>query len=116
MKNIDDCMKGEATLEMTYKSNENLEALLSMGVHGHFPLFHESWLQQKEFNEKKFIKLTGIERARAKKLFQMITKHRSLDHKKTLVLSFSESDRMIFMKAFLKLVEGKILDRKPEIH
>lgn len=101
---------------MTYRSNESLEALIQMGIHGFFPLFHDSWLKESDFQEKKFVKLTGIERARAKKLFQMVTKHRSLEHKKTLVFSLPEDDRVIFMKAFLKLVEGKILDQKPEIH
>lgn len=101
---------------MTYRSNESLEALIEMGIKGFYPLFHESWLKDGDFQEKKFIKLTGLERARAKKIFQMVTKHRSLEHKKTLVFSLQEEDRIIFMKAFLKLVEGKILDQKPEIH
>lgn len=109
-------ISGAITLEMTYRSNESLEALIEMGIKGFYPLFHESWLKNSDFQEKKFIKLTGIERARAKKLFQMVTKHRSLEHKKTLVFSLHEEDRIIFMKAFLKLVEGKILDQKPEIH
>ncbi len=106
----------EFFLEMTYRSNEALEALINMGTNGYFPLFHESWLSSDHFQEKRFIKLTGVERARAKKLFQLVTKHKSMDHKKTMLLSFTEEDRFIFMKAFFKLVEGKILDQKPEIH
>ncbi len=101
---------------MTYRSNESLEALIHMGIHGHFPLFHDSWINDQDFQTKRFIRLTGIERARAKKLFQQVTKHRTLEHKKTVLLSLSNEDRMIFMKAFFKLVEGKILDQKPEIH
>ena len=93
-----------------------MKALIHLGTQGHFPLFHYSWLADPVMKEKKFQKITGLERARAKKLFQRVSKHRQLEHKKTVLLSMDEEDRKLFMKAFLKLVEGKILDQKPEIH
>ncbi len=93
-----------------------MKALIHLGTQGHFPLFHSSWLKDPEMKEKKFQKITGLERARAKKLFQSVSKHRLLDRKITVLLSMSDDDRKLFMKAFLKLVEGKILDQKPEIH
>ncbi len=103
-------------LEMTYKPNESLEALIHMGMSGHYPLFHESWINEDCVLQSKNSKLTGLERARAKKLFSLLIKHKSLEHKKIFLLSFNLDDRLIFMKAFFKLVEGKILDQKPEIH
>ncbi len=93
-----------------------MKALIHLGTQGHFPLFHDLWIKDPELKEKKFHKITGLERARAKKLFQKVSKHRQLEHKKTVLLSMGEDDRKLFMKAFFRLVEGKILDLKPEIH
>lgn len=93
-----------------------MKALIHLGTQGHFPLFHELWMKDPEIKEKKFQKITGLERARAKKLFQQISKHRQLEHKKTVLQSMKNEDRILFMKAFFKIVEGKILDLKPEIH
>ena len=103
-------------MEINYRPEESMKALIHLGTQGHFPLFHSSWLTEPEMNEKRFHKITGLERARAKKLFQRVSKHRQLEHKKTVLQSRAEEDRKLFMKAFFKLVEGKILDQKPEIH
>jgi len=103
-------------LEINYRPEESMKALIHLGTQGHFPLFHDLWIKDPELKEKKFHKITGLERARAKKLFQKVSKHRQLDHKKTVLLSMGEDDRKLFMKAFFRLVEGKILDLKPEIH
>lgn len=93
-----------------------MKALIQLGTQGHFPLFQELWMKDPGIKEKKFQKITGLERARAKKLFQRVSKHRQLEHKKTVLLSMDDNDRILFMKAFFKLVEVKILDQKPEIH
>lgn len=93
-----------------------MKALIELGMAGFYPLFHDVWLQDPTIKEKKFHKITGIERARAKKLFNQVSKHKRLEHKKTILMSMSEDDRRLFMKAFFKIVEGKILDLKPEIH
>lgn len=103
-------------LEIHYRPEESMKALIHLGIQGHYPLFHELWMKDPEIKEKRFQKITGLERARAKKLFQLVSKHRQLDHKKTVLLSMNDGDRILFMKAFFKLVEGKILDLKPEIH
>ncbi len=103
-------------MEIQYRPEESMKALIHLGTQGHFPLFHSSWLTDPELKEKKFHKITGLERARAKKLFNRVSKHRQLEHKKTVVLSMLDDDRKLFMKAFFKLVEGKILDQNPEIH
>ena len=106
----------EDCLDISYRPEESMKALIQLGTTGHFPLFHEIWLTDPDIKEKRFQKITGQERARAKKLFQQVSKHRQLEHKKTVLLSMNDEDRKLFMKAFFKLVEGKILDLKPEIH
>jgi len=93
-----------------------MKALIQLGMLGHFPLFHDVWMNDPDIKERRFQKITGLERARAKKLFQQVSKHRQLEHKKIVLLSMNDDDRLIFMKAFFKLVEGKILDQKPELH
>lgn len=103
-------------MEISYRPEDSMKALIQMGTQGHFPLFHSSWLSDPEIKGRKFSKITGLERARAKKLFQRVSKHRQLEHKKTVLIAMSEEDRKLFIKAFFKLVEGKILDQKPEIH
>ncbi len=103
-------------MDIQYRPEQSMKALIHLGTFGHFPLFHECWLSDPELGDKRFLKITGIERARAKKLFQIVSKHRKLEHKKTVLISMEDNDRKIFMKAFFKLVEGRILDQKPELH
>ena len=79
-----------------------MKALINLGTQGHYPLFHDLWLKDPEIKEKKFQKITGLERARAKKLFFRVSKHRQLDHKKTVLLSMNDGDRILFIKAFFK--------------
>lgn len=103
-------------MDITYRPEESMKALIHLGTTGHFPLFHDIWMNDPDMKEKRFQKITGIERARAKKLFQQVSKHRQLEHKKTVLISMCDEDRKLFMKAFFKLVEGKILDQRPELH
>ena len=102
-------------MNLSYRPEESMKALINIGMSGHYPLFYDAWLNDPEFKEKRFSKITGLERAKAKKLFQQVSKHRSLEHKKVALMSMSDEDRKIFIKAFFKMVEGKILDQKPEL-
>ena len=101
---------------MTYRPEESMKALIMLGIHGHFPLFLDEWIQDPTIKEKRFAKISGNERAKAKKLFSRVSKHKSLEHKKIVVLSMSDDERTLFIKAFFKIVEGKILDQKMELH
>lgn len=103
-------------MDILYRPEESMKALIQLGVVGYYPLFHEIWMNDPDIKERRFQKISGLERARAKKLFQQVSKHRQLEHKKTVLISMSDDDRKIFMKAFFKLVEGKILDQKMELH
>lgn len=103
-------------MDFTYKPEESMKALISLGVQGHFPLFLDVWLNDPTIKERRFSKITGLERAKAKKLFSRVSKHRSLEHKKIVVQSMNDEERSLFMKAFFKIVEGKILDQRPELH
>ncbi len=102
-------------MELNYKPEDSMKALIQLAISGHYPLFLDQWINELEIY-KRTNKITGLERAKAKKLFQKVLKHRTLEHKKIVVMSMNDEDRNLFIKAFLKLVEGKILDQKPEIH
>ena len=103
-------------MDINYRPEESMKALINLGVQGHFPLFHESWITSNSLNQKNLLKITGVERARVKKLFNNVLKHRHLERKKIILLSMSDEDRNLFIKAFIHLVEGKILDQKMELH
>lgn len=102
-------------MNFDYKPEDSMKALIQLAISGHYPLFHDQWINDSNL-QKKSTKITGFERAKAKKLFQQVLKHRTLEHKKIVVMSMNDEDRFLFMKAFFKLVEGRILDQKPEIH
>ena len=106
----------EDFLNISYRPEESMKALIQLGTVGFFPLFHDIWLNDPDVKQKRFQKITGVERARAKMLFQLVSKHRQLEHKKTVLQSMCDEDRKLFIKAFFKLVEGKILDQRMELH
>lgn len=95
---------------MTYKPEESLEALIEMGSKGHYPLFYDEWLKMPFIKHKNFFKLTGTERTRAKKLFALISKHKRIEHKRTIISAFEQKDRELFIKAFMNLVQSKAIN------
>jgi hypothetical protein len=99
-------------LEETRRSNEkSLKSLIDLGTKGFFPMFYDTWLHDAKNGETKT--LTSHEKRKAKIIMEKLQKHKSIERKKTLLLSLTLKERNYFVKAFLKLVEGKILDEKP---
>ncbi len=99
-------------MEFHHRSNQSIKSLVELGVKGFFPLFEKEWIWEARENSKK---LTGNEKVKAKKLFKRVSQHRSLDRKKTVLISLDEKERNLFIRAFLKMVENKILDLKLEL-
>ncbi|MBT3584851.1 MAG: hypothetical protein HN509_08080 [Halobacteriovoraceae bacterium] len=102
---------------MDYLSNRtdpSFKSLIEMGTKGFYPLFDPRWLN--EFSTQESNKLNTKEKAKAKRLWQRLSKHKSIERKKTILLSLTDEDRLLFIKAFFQTVEGKILDKNPEIH
>jgi Leu/Phe-tRNA-protein transferase len=100
-------------LEFYDRNDRSIKSLVELGAKGHFPLFDSNWLS--EFYNVTPKKLTGHEKVEAKKLLKRVSKHRSLERKKTVILSMKESERHLVLKAFFKMVENKILDEKPQL-
>lgn len=103
----------ETKLEFHHKQDKSIKTLVELGANGYFPLFENNWLQDVSNPNKK---LTGNEKVKAKNLFKRVLQHKSIERKKTVVFSMCEEDRVLFIKAFLKMVEGNILDKKIELH
>lgn len=108
-------IREDEKLEETRRSNEkSIQRLVELGTKGFFPLFYESWVHEAKVEGE--VKLSSHEKRKAKVIMQKLLKHKSLERKKTLLLSLDSRERNYFVKAFLKMVEGKILDAKPELH
>ena len=91
-----------------------MKTLIDLGIKGHYPLFHRRWLNDLYDNLNK--KLNKSEKKIARQIMKRVEKHKSLERKKTVLLSLQEAERIIFMKAFFDLVENRILDNKPDLH
>jgi len=100
-------------LEFYYRHDKSLKSLIELGALGHYPLFEPSWVQEALESNKK---LTGNEKSKAKTLLKKLCDHRTIDRKKTVLFALKPSDRKVVIKAFIKLVEGKILDKGMELH
>ena len=80
-----------------------------MGVNGHLPLFDTSWINSIDFDYKK-IDLSDSEIKKAQKLMENLGKHKCLDRQKTVLFAMNQKDRELIIKAFLTIVEDKVLD------
>ena len=95
------------------KKEKSLKSLIELGVKGHFPLFHPEWANEVILEGKK--PLTKKEKIKAKEIMNRLLNHRSLERKRIILLSLELKEREIFIRAFLDMVEGKIMDRRPEL-
>ncbi|MEI8348270.1 MAG: hypothetical protein WCG27_12440, partial [Pseudomonadota bacterium] len=80
----------------------------------HFPLFHPSW--PKKIGNLKNKALTAKEKKKAGEILRRLCQHRSLERKKTIFHTLAVEEQELFIRAFLKLVENKILDKKVKLH
>jgi hypothetical protein len=104
----------EVYLDFNKMGNDpEIASLVEFGTRGHFPLFYPQWFYEVFSSQNKC--LSKSDEDRAKKILKKLQKHKSLDRKKTLLSSLNKDERDLFIKSFLKIVEGKILDKKPEL-
>ena len=99
-------------MEFYHRTDRSIHHLVELGTFGHFPLFDIDWILEVGPQRNK---LTGNEKVKAKKLLERLCVHRSIERKKVVLTGMDPIDRQLVVRAFLKLVEGKILDRRPEI-
>lgn len=59
--------------------------------------------------------MNKADRLKAKSLLKKISGHNCLEKQKVLFSTFTDSDRALVLKAFLELIEGRILDANPQL-
>lgn len=91
--------------------NEQMKSLIELGRNGHFPLFHESWIE--EVSREKNTRPNKADQKKAKEIMDKLAQHKNLDRKRTLLLSLPEAERKLFIKEFFSLVEQSILEERP---
>lgn len=96
-----------------YRSEKSLKSLIEMGTHGHFPLFFDEWIGELGGAD---LNLTEREGYKAKRILERLKEHRSIERQKIVLMGLGERERKLVVKAFLKMVETKILDKRPELH
>lgn len=96
-----------------HRSEKSLKSLIEMGTNGHFPLFFDEWI-----GELGSLNLSLSEREgyKAKRLLERIKEHRTIERQKVVLMGLTERERQLVMRAFIKMVETKILDKRPELH
>lgn len=100
-------------MEFYYRNDQSLKSLIHLATLGHYPLFEQEWLQEATASRNK---LTGNEKSKAKTLLKRLCDHRTIERKKVVLSALSSSERRVVIKAFLKLVESRIIDANPELH
>ena len=96
------------------QQEESWKSLVELGTKGFFPLFLPAWIE--EVFARKSKRPKHKDEARALEVMNRISRHRSLERKKTVLLDMDDGDRDSFIRYFIKMVEGRILDTNPEIH
>ena len=102
---------------MEYQKQNNfygIKSLIELGVHGHFPLFPQEWFLN--FSLKFEEKISKTEKEKAQKIINRLGKHKNLNRKRTILYSLNDEERYIFLKVFFRMVEGRILNNKLELH
>ena len=94
---------------------EKINSIIELGVKGYFPLFYQEWLGEYK-KLQKTIRSNPQTRKFAQKTIGRLNKHRKLDRKRTVLSSLSKNQLMVFINEFMRIVERKILNSKPEIH
>jgi len=98
---------------LTQRKTPSMNSLIEMATHGHYPILENEWINDIVSEGKR---LTESEKKKAQKILKRVSEHRSLERQKTVIFSMNEKERSLFIKAFLNLVEGRILDDKPQLH
>ena len=93
-------------LEFHHKNSRSLKSLVAIGAEGLFPIFEKEWILEARKTTRK---LTGNEKVKAKGLFKRIGEHDSLERKKIALAEMGDEERVLFVRAFMKMVEDRVL-------
>ncbi|MBC76820.1 MAG: hypothetical protein CME64_12470 [Halobacteriovoraceae bacterium] len=99
---------------MTNTESNSIKNYINMAKTGHYPLFFTEWLEGPLQTSQ------ALTYRNAKKnvdqVFDKLSKHRTIERKKTMMESFSEEERAEFIQSFFKMVERDILQDLKTLH
>jgi len=103
-------------LSMKDKRDFRLKSLIELGINGHFPLFERNWIEESTELKVDPKRMTLEESEKIRNIIERLEKHTRIDRQQTILLSLNHQDRSLFIKAFLTMVETRILDIGPQLH
>lgn len=86
-----------------------IKSLIELGTMGHYPLFCEEWLERAIHGKNS---LNRNEKLKAKEIFKKLEQHRTVEGQKAFITELIDEERIIFVRAFIRIVEGKIIDKR----
>jgi hypothetical protein len=94
---------------------DSIKFLIDLGTLGIFPLFYPQWIDDSMRSEK-HAPLKLEEKVQFNKILDILEKHQSHNRKKEYLSSLDQSTLKLFIHAFMKLVETKIIDKGVSLH
>lgn len=80
---------------------------LEMAKYGHYPLFFEEWLS--DSFEENSPTITRKATHNVRHVFNLLSRHNTVEKKKTALISMDKTSRQEFIRSFFKIVEDDIL-------
>ena len=96
---------------------QGLDQLFEVGSTGFFPLFYQDWIHE-SYTDEREVKSISFTRAAetVHKVYKQIECHSSIERKKTAISALKDEERKVFVLAFMKMVEHRMLDKIKELH
>lgn len=102
------------TETVSFTEGEGLKPLIELATKGLFPIFHPSWIESA--SQARDTRATYCDLQLFAKIEKSLSKHKSLERKKTVMMALTEAERTAFICHFLQKVECRILETKPIVH
>ena len=91
-----------------------MKSYLHLASHGHFPLFFKEWLE--EGIESQGPMSFQVANRNVRETFKKLAKHRTEQKKKTALTGLEKTERDVFVKSFIKVVEHGLLKDLKTLH
>eukprot|EP00923_Selenidium_pygospionis_P056712 GHVN01098984.1.p1 GENE.GHVN01098984.1~~GHVN01098984.1.p1 ORF type:complete len:102 (+),score=8.23 GHVN01098984.1:102-407(+) len=85
----------------------NFSNYVQMAQTGHYPLFFNDWLSS-SLKERQPMSMRNASE-NVEKVFTTLERHRTLEKKKTALISMEQTEREEFIRSFFKVVEHEAL-------
>lgn len=95
-------MKQESNVKTDYQN------YIQLALIGHYPLFFDDWLKP-SLDQPQHMNLRKASH-NVKHVFNSLARHKTLEKKKTALLSMNKLTREEFIRSFFKVVENKLLE------